>query len=113
MPHRFLILVPLPLRMAWRKGISPEVTPQDVAEYFQGVCLLCGTQGESKERILSDIRIARKHFEYFSVNLFCNNHTPIKRDETLVKWFIQEVYPSLKDEERIEVLLNNTDLGVG
>lgn len=101
------------LRVKWNKGISPEVTPDDVAAHFQGVCLLCCTEGESKERILSDISIAQKHFEYFSVNLFCNNHTPIKRDEALAEWFIREVYPLIKDDERIEVLLGNTDLGVG
>lgn len=101
------------LRQRWRKGISPNVAPMDVAKYFQGVCLLCGTMGETKERILRDIETAKKYFEYFSVNVFCNNHTSLKRDEELVAWFVREVYPSLVDDNRIEVLLNNTDLGVG
>lgn len=101
------------LRQLWRKGIAPDVTPTDVARYFQGVCLLCGTMGETKDRILRDIETAKEHFEYFSVNIFCNNHTSLKRDEELVAWFVREVYPSLVDDNRIEVLLNNTDLGVG
>ena len=37
----------------------------------------------------------------------------MKRDEALAAWFEKEVYPRIKDDERIEVLLNNTDLGVG
>ena len=101
------------LRSHWNKGIPPTVTAEDVARYFQGVCLLCGTQGETKEHILKDISLAKAHFEYFSVNVFCNNHTPVRRDEDLARWFEQEVYPQIKDDPHIEVLLNNTDLGVG
>ena len=101
------------LRTHWKKGIPAHVTAEEVARYFQGVCLLCCTKGESKEHILRDIELAEKHFEYFSVNLFCNNHTGVKRDEELARWFEEEVYPQLKDNAKVEVLLNNTDLGVG
>lgn len=101
------------LRNRWQKGIPASVTPEDVAKYFQGVCLLCCTQGESKEHILNDIRIAREHFEYFSVNVFCNNSTPLKQDSELASWFTREVYPQIKDTDGIEVLMENTDLGVG
>ena len=101
------------LRTQWNKGVPEDVTVQDVAKHFQGVCLLCCTQGESKERILEDIELARKHFEYFSINVFCNNTTPIKQDQELTAWFIKEVYPLIKEDKRIEVLIQNTDLGVG
>ena len=101
------------LRDAWKKGIPSSVTPEDVAKYFHGVCLLCCTQGENKEHIMKDIEIAQKHFEYFSVNVFCNNSTQVKQDKELAQWFAREVYPKIKDEEGIEVLMENTDLGVG
>ena len=101
------------LREEWKKGIPASVTPEDVAKYFQGVCLLCCTQGENKELMLNDIRIAREHFEYFSVNVFCNNSTPVKQDSELAGWFAREVYPQIKDVDGIEVLMENTDLGVG
>ena len=101
------------LRDAWKKGIPSSVTPEDVAKYFQGVCLLCCTQGENKEHIMKDIEIAQTHFEYFSVNVFCNNSTSVKQDKELAQWFAREVYPKIKDEEGIEVLMENTDLGVG
>ena len=100
-------------RKRWNKGVAADVTADDVARYFQGVCLLCCTRGESRERISNDIQLAEKHFEYFSVNLFCNNGTSHERDEELVTWFIDEIYPSLKDSPKAEVLLNNTDLTVG
>lgn len=101
------------LRDHWCKGVPATVTPEDVARYFQGVCLLCCTEGESRQHILDDIAIARRYFEYFSVNLFCNNSTSLRRDETLAQWFVQEVYPTLRHADGIEVLIGNTDLGVG
>ena len=101
------------LRKRWNKGVPEGVTAEEVARYFQGVCLLCCTEGETRERIVRDIELARKHFEYFSVNVFCNNTTKIKRDQALVEWFVSEVYPTIKDDPRIEVLIDNTDLGVG
>jgi hypothetical protein len=101
------------LRSSWTKGIPASVTAADVAKYFKGVCLLCCTMGDSKERIMSDIATAKEHFEYFSVNLFCNNTTPVKRDEELAAWFVKELYPTLKTDRQIEVLVENSDLGVG
>lgn len=101
------------LRNRWHKGIAASVMVDDVAKYFQGVCLLCCTEGDSKERILRDIELAEQYFEYASVNVFCENSTAIKRDEELVKWFVDVVYPKLKESDKIEVLINNTDLGVG
>ena len=101
------------LREHWKKGVMVEVTAEHVAKYFQGVCLLCCTEGDSQERIRRDIELAERYFEYASVNLFCENTTPIKRDNNLAKWFIEEVYPELKQSKKIEILIDNTDLGVG
>ena len=101
------------LRERWNKGMAASVTAEDVAKHFQGVCLLCCTEGDSKERILRDIALAEQYFEYASVNVFCENTTAIKRDDDLAKWFVEEVYPKLKQSKKIEILINNTDLGVG
>lgn len=101
------------LRNLWHKGIPSTVTPEDISQYFQGVCLLVGTEGDSRERILNDIETARQQFEYFSVNLFCPNSTPVRRDEELAHWFIHEAAPLLQEIPHAEVLIDNTDLGVG
>ena len=101
------------LREQWKKGVAADVTAEDVAKYFQGVCLLCCTEGDSKERIIRDIALAEQYFEYASVNVFCENTTRVKRDENLKKWFVREVYPELIQSKKIEILMNNTDLGVG
>ena len=101
------------LREQWKKGVAADVTAEDVAKYFQGICLLCCTEGDSKERILRDIALAEQWFEYASVNVFCENTTRVKRDGALVKWFVDELYPQLKQSKKIEILIDNTDLGVG
>jgi uncharacterized Fe-S cluster-containing MiaB family protein len=101
------------LREQWKKGVAAEVSAEDVAKYFQGVCLLCCTEDDSKERILRDIALAVQLFEYASVNVFCENTTLVKRDDSLVEWFVEEVCPELKRSNKIEILINNTDLGVG
>lgn len=101
------------LREQWQKGIAAHVTVEDVAKYFQGVCLFCCSEGDSKERILRDIALAEQYFEYASVNVFCENTTTVKRDDELAKWFVEEVFPNLRESKKIEILINNTDLGVG
>ena len=101
------------LRDKWQKGVPHDVAPEDVAQYFQGVCLMCGTVGESRDHILNDIQLAKQHFEYVSVNLFNANSTNIIPDADIRQWFINEVYPSICNDPLIEVLINNTDLGVG
>ncbi len=101
------------LRKAWNKGIPDSVTPEDVGRHFSGVCLLAGIRGETKEDILSDIRIAEKYFEYYSVNLFNENSTKIRRDEELARFVKTEVGKMLEKSDKAELLIDNTDLGVG
>ena len=100
-------------RLRWNKGIAPSVTATDIAAYFQGVCLLCCTREEQRDRIVRDIALAKAHFEYLSINLFCNNNSVEQRDERMVDWFIRTLYPQLRDDPQVEVLIDNTDLGVG
>lgn len=101
------------LRKSWNKGIPEDVTAEEVAKYFKGVCLLVGVKGQTKEIIKSDIELALKYFEYFSVNIFVENTTDVKRDVELVDWFKSDIYPSICDNDKVEVLFENTDLGVG
>lgn len=100
-------------RGLWHKGIPSSVGPEDIAKYFKGICLLIGVKGQTREEILFDIEMAKKYFEYFSVNVFCNNTAQEKQDEGLVNWFMQEIYPVLRMEPKAEILIENTDLGVG
>jgi hypothetical protein len=63
--------------------------------------------------VLRDIELAEKYFEYYSVNVFCNNTTCVRRNDEMLRWFIAEVYPTLQKSAKAEVLIENTDLGVG
>lgn len=101
------------LRNSWNKGIPESVSASDIANYFQGVCLLCCSRGENKEHIINDIDTAKQHFEYFSINLFSDNSTHVKRDKHLAEWFEKEIYPEIKDLPGVEILLGNTDLNIG
>lgn len=101
------------LRKEWNKGIDEDVSAEEIASYFDGCCLLVGVKGETKEDIINDIHLADKYFEYFSVNLFCPNTTKVERDEDLALFVRTEVVSMLKDNEKAELLIENTDLGVG
>ena len=101
------------LRKEWGKGIPEEIRAQTIADYFSGICLLIGIKGQTKQSILRDIKLALEYFEYFSVNAFVENTTDMKRDQELVDWFVQTVFPDLKDHPNVDILINNTDLGVG
>lgn len=103
------------LRANWHKGIPPHVTPGDIARHFQGLCLLCctDTPGDTRERLLRDIDLAERHFEYYSINVFCPNTTALRRNDDMLRWFLAEVYPTLQKSSKAEVLIDNTDLGVG
>ena len=53
-----------------------------------------------------------KYFKHGTVNVFNNNSTQIRRDEELVRWFMEE-YRWLLDDPDVEVLYEITDFGVG
>ena len=73
---------------------------------------MVGIKGQSKEMIQKDIEIVLNNFDYGTINIFTENTTRIKRDEELIKWFEKE-YRFLEKNEKIEVLFENTDFGVG
>ncbi|NMS91429.1 radical SAM protein [Clostridioides difficile] len=87
-------------------------TPQEVKDYFDSPCIMVGIEGQTKEMIDRDIEIILNEFEKSTVNVFINNSSSVKRDEELVKWFINK-YKYLDENPNIEILYNNTDFGVG
>lgn len=101
------------LRRKWNKGMPADVGPEEIARYFHGVCLMCCTKGEDFAHIEADIETACRHFEYMSVNVFCSNTSLELRDDEMVARFMREVYPKYSQHPKIEILVENTDLGVG
>lgn len=86
--------------------------PAEVAAYFDSPCLMVGIQGQTKEMIARDIDILKRYFKLGTVNVYNNNTTPVKRDEELVRWFMEE-YRWLLEDPAVEVLYEITDFGVG
>ncbi|MBC8630824.1 radical SAM protein [[Eubacterium] tenue] len=85
---------------------------EELKKYFDSPCIMVGIKGQSKEMIDKDMDIVLNNFEHATINVFVNNTTNIKRDEELVSWF-KEKYSFLDENNKIEVLYNNTDFGVG
>ena len=101
------------LRLAWRKGIGRDVTPEMIRERYDGVCLLAGIKGQTEKDIMDSVEIAERLFDYYSVNLFCPNSTATEKDEELSRIFIEKLAPIIRRSRKAEVLIENTDLGVG
>lgn len=85
---------------------------EEFSQNFYACCLLICVQGQTKEQILNDIKIALDNFKEITINVFIDNGTPVKRDPELVKWFVKDVYPKIKDLQNAEILIDNKDLGV-
>lgn len=83
----------------------------EIGKEVYSVCLLICTKGQSKEMIKRDIELGLKYFKAITINIFIDNGTIVKRDNELVKWFVEN-YSYLADDDRVELLLDNKDLGV-
>ena len=66
------------------------------------VCLLICTKGQTREMIKSDIETALKYFKGVTINIFIDNGTVVKRDNELVKWFVEN-YLYLMNDDRVEL----------
>ena len=94
------------------KGIE-EKNPKEIAKYFDEINLLQGITGQTAESMINDIEIGLKYFKRICVNIMIENGMPVKPDEKVIKEFLNEVYPKYKNNKRVDILLNNTDFGVG
>ena len=101
------------LRLKWKKGIGRDVTAEEIRRYFDGICLLAGVKGQTLEDIKTSVETAERLFDYYSVNLFCPNSSQEERDDELADAFIRDIVTSLRKSRKAEILIDNTDLGVG
>lgn len=94
------------------KGIDAE-EPADIAEYFDEVCLLQGIPGQSAASMERDIETGLQYFSRVCVNIMVENSTPVKPDPFVIEEFRRFVLPKYEKNERVDILMNNTDFGVG
>lgn len=94
------------------KGID-QTDPAAIAADFDECCLLFGLSGQTAEGMMRDIEIGLAHFDRVCVNLMVENTTPVRPDAAARAAFLRAVYPRYRDEPRVDILLDNTDFGVG
>ncbi len=94
------------------KGISAK-TASEIAEFFDECCLLQGLPGQTVSSMLMDIATGLKHFERVCINIMQENETSIKPDPKIIQLFKQYIYPIYIDNERVDILMENTAFGVG
>ncbi len=94
------------------KGIDTE-SIEELRSYYDQVCLLFGVTGQTEESMSNDIEIGLKYFNRVCVNIMCENTTSIKPDNRVIQVFCEKLLPKYKDNDKIDILLNNTDFGVG
>ncbi|MEG0899006.1 MAG: radical SAM protein [Oscillospiraceae bacterium] len=94
------------------KGID-ESSPEAIAKYADEVCLLQGIPGQTSTSMFTDIEIGLKYFERVCINVMCENSTPIKPDSRVISIFQKLVYPTYINNPRVDILIKNTDFGVG
>lgn len=80
-------------------------------EFYSCLLLIC-VKGQTRRQILNDIEMSGKYFRETIINVFIENTTDVKRDGDLVSWFLNDVYPHIKEKKYIEILLDNKDFGV-
>lgn len=94
------------------KGI-PERDPKVIAQSFEEANFLFGISGQTAESMKRDMELGLNYFERICVNIMCENSTPVKPDKNVISAFLKEVYPLYKNCDRVDILINNTDFGVG
>lgn len=87
--------------------------PEEIAEYADEVCLLFGIAGQSTASMRKDTETGLAYFERVCINLMTENTSHVKPDEEVINAFMQKIYPEYRENERVDILLENTEFGVG
>ena len=94
------------------KGID-ETNPAVISRYFDEANLLFGLAGQTAESMERDLETALAWFERVCVNIMCPNSTDVAPDSGAIAAFKEHIYPRYADNDRVDILINNTDFGVG
>ncbi|RDU69063.1 radical SAM protein [Helicobacter cholecystus] len=95
----------------FKKGIKVK-EPQEIAKGFDEANFLIGVSSQNEEMIKKDIELGLKYFERICLNVMCDN-SKMKADQEVIEIFLKNIYPQIKDNARIDILIENTDFGVG
>lgn len=101
------------IRNSFNKDMPKNISITELKKYFDDICLLHGVTSQTNEMIENDIQIGLINFRRICINIFNNNTTNIKRDDLLIKEFMDKTYNKYIGYDNIDILINNTDFGVG
>lgn len=94
------------------KGIGVS-DPAEIAAQFDECCLLFGLSGQTADSMRQDIQTGLTHFDRVCVNVMVKNTTPVLPDPDVIAVFCQQVAPHYVNDPRVDILMENTDFGVG
>lgn len=95
------------------KGLGNALPQEIAAAGFSEINLLCGLAQQSADSMRRDIETGLLYFDRVCVNLMTENTTSVKPCPQATEAFMNQVYPLFRDHQRVDILLNNTDFGVG
>ncbi len=95
-----------------KKGFG-NASPEEIRSFADEVCLLFGLKGQTKESMLSDIEKGLKYFDRVCINIMNDNTTDVKPCKEVIKTFTEDIAPLYIDNSRVDILMENTDFGVG
>lgn len=95
-----------------KKGIA-EDSPEVISREFDEANLLFGITGQTEASMRRDIELGLRYFERICINLMCENTTDVRPDRKVLDTFVTKLYPMYQENDRVDVLINNTDFGVG
>ena len=62
---------------------------------------------------ISSFKTGLSLFERICINIMVENTTDIRPDSEVIRLFEKEIYPLYIENDRVDILLENTDFGVG
>ena len=89
------------------------VSPEEIAQYFQEACLLVGLAGQTLETMRQDIDIGLAHFKRVCINVMSPCTAPLVPDKAVIDIFMNSIYPKIITNPQIDILISNTDFGIG
>ena len=101
------------LREGYLKKGMPGVSPEEVAGYFQEANFLVGVKGQTVDSMRRDVELGLKYFKRITLNVMCDNTTSVKPDREVIAKFMEEIYPKYVLDDRVDILVHNTDFTVG
>lgn len=87
--------------------------PEEIAGYADEACLLFGLDGQTAASMRADIETGLKWFQRICVNLMTKNSSSMEPNQKVIQQFMENIYLDYRDNDRVDILLDNTDFGVG